>query len=99
MQITNKYLYVVRAYGVLTLYDRLSTRPYLSDVEKLWLAFQLLCALEECEHAHVCHGDIKSQNVLVSSRLSVQLTDFAGFKPVLLPDVRAAAGFAAHCAE
>ena len=86
--VTAKYLYVVRAYGKDTLYDRLSTRPYLTDTEKLWIAFQLLCALEQCERAQVCHGDVKSQNVLVASLgMHVQLTDFATFKPVWLPDV------------
>lgn len=68
-----------------TLYDRLSTRPFLCPIEKHWIAFQLLKALGQLRIALVRHGDIKSQNVLVSSSLWIQLTDFASFKPAFLP--------------
>ncbi|EFZ04079.1 serine/threonine protein kinase and WD40 domain protein [Metarhizium robertsii] len=82
---TNGYL--VRQFQYSSLYDRLSTRPFLEDIEKKWLAFQLLCALRDC-HAHdVYHGDIKAQNVLVTSWNWLYLTDFSSaYKPVLLPD-------------
>lgn len=82
---TNGYL--VRQYLYSSLYDRLSTRPFLEDIEKKWLAFQLLCALRDC-HAHdVYHGDIKTENVMVTSWNWLYLTDFTGsFKPVKLPD-------------
>ena len=33
----------------------------------------------------VFHGDIKSENVMVSSWQSLYMTDFASFKPVDLP--------------
>lgn len=33
----------------------------------------------------MCHGDIKSENVLVTSGNWVLLTDFAPFKPTFLP--------------
>uniref|UniRef100_A0A914VQF4 non-specific serine/threonine protein kinase n=1 Tax=Plectus sambesii TaxID=2011161 RepID=A0A914VQF4_9BILA len=74
-----------RQYEKDTLYDRLSTRPFLADVEKRWIAYQLLKAMEQCHQRDVCHGDIKSQNVLVSSWGWVQLCDFASFKPSFLP--------------
>jgi len=35
----------------------------------------------------VCHGDIKSENVMVTSWNWVLLTDFASFKPTYLPEV------------
>ena len=41
------------------LYDRLSTRPFLTGLEKRWVAYQLLHALTQCHEAGVCHGDIK----------------------------------------
>lgn len=65
----------------------MSTRPFLEDVEKKWLAFQLLCALRDCHARDVYHGDIKSQNVLVTSWNWLYLTDFSSaYKPTLLPD-------------
>uniref|UniRef100_A0A914RGA2 Protein kinase domain-containing protein n=1 Tax=Parascaris equorum TaxID=6256 RepID=A0A914RGA2_PAREQ len=70
-----------------TLYDRLSTRPFLIEIEKKWIAFQLFKALAQCEAVEVCHGDLKTQNVLVSSSNWVQITDFASFKPATIPSV------------
>ncbi|PHH64615.1 hypothetical protein CDD81_4226 [Ophiocordyceps australis] len=82
---TNGYL--VRQYMYSSLYDRLSTRPFLEDIEKKWLAFQLLCALRDCHARDVYHGDIKAQNVLVTSWNWLYLTDFSScYKPVVLPD-------------
>ncbi|KAI9167183.1 putative serine/threonine-protein kinase VPS15 [Paramyrothecium foliicola] len=82
---TNGYL--VRQFLYSSLYDRLSTRPFLEDIEKKWLAFQLLCALRDCHAQDIYHGDIKAQNVLVTSWNWLYLTDFSSaFKPVMLPD-------------
>ncbi|KAF4125238.1 phosphoinositide-3-kinase, regulatory subunit 4 [Geosmithia morbida] len=82
---TNGYL--VRQLLYSSLYDRLSTRPFLEDIEKKWLAFQLLCALRDCHARDVYHGDIKAQNVVVTSWNWLYLTDFSSaFKPVMLPD-------------
>lgn len=77
----------MRQFQYSSLYDRLSTRPFLEDIEKKWLAFQLLCALRDCHARDVYHGDIKAQNVLVTSWNWLYLTDFSSpYKPVLLPD-------------
>ena len=43
--LTDKAGFIIRQYGKYSLYDRLSTRPFLSNVEKRWLAFQLLLAV------------------------------------------------------
>jgi len=42
--------------------------------------------VEQCHGEGVCHGDIKSENVLVTSWNWLLLTDFASFKPVYLPE-------------
>lgn len=77
---------VVRQYVHTSLYDRISIRPFLESVEKKWIAFQLLCALRDCQERKVFHGDIKAENVLVTSWGWVYLTDFAStFKPAYLP--------------
>lgn len=78
---------LVRQYIHTSLYDRISIRPFLEDIEKKWISFQLLCAVKDCHDRGVYHGDIKSENVLVTSWGWVYLTDFASsFKPVYLPD-------------
>ncbi|KAG5180484.1 hypothetical protein JKP88DRAFT_148510, partial [Tribonema minus] len=51
-----------------------------------WMAYQLLRALAQCHAAGVCHGDVKSENVLVTSWNWVLLCDFAPFKPTYVPD-------------
>ena len=82
---TNGYL--VRQFCYNSLYDRLSTRPFLEDVEKKWLAFQLLCALRDCHSKDIYHGDIKTENTLVTSWNWLYLSDFSSsFKRVMLPE-------------
>lgn len=77
---------LIRQYVKYSLYDRLSTRPFLTVIEKKWIAFQLLCALNQCHKVQVCHGDIKTENVLLTGWNWLLLTDFASFKPTYLPD-------------
>ncbi|KAL1955446.1 hypothetical protein VTO42DRAFT_8539 [Malbranchea cinnamomea] len=84
---TNAGGYLVRQYIHSSLYDRMSTRPFLEDIEKKWISFQLLCALRDCHAKNVYHGDIKTENVLVTSWNWVYLTDFSSsFKPTFLPE-------------
>ncbi|XP_065061458.1 phosphoinositide 3-kinase regulatory subunit 4-like [Rhopilema esculentum] len=84
-QLTEKAGLLFRQYVHDNLYDRISTRPFLNLIEKKWIVFQLLCALEQAHSVKVYHGDIKSENVLVTSWNWVLLTDIASFKPVCLP--------------
>ncbi|BFG20851.1 hypothetical protein CerSpe_071250 [Prunus speciosa] len=84
-QETDKAAYLVRQYFFNNLHDRLSTRPFLSLIEKKWLAFQLLLALKQCHDKGICHGDIKCENVLVTSWNWLYLADFASFKPTYIP--------------
>ena len=79
-------VYLIRQYLYANLLDRLSTRPFLSEIEKLWILFQLFKALETCHSLDVIHGDVKPENVLCTTWNWVVLTDFALFKPVLIPD-------------
>ncbi|PIN14329.1 WD40 repeat containing protein kinase [Handroanthus impetiginosus] len=82
---TDKAAYLLRQYFFNNLHDRLSTRPFLSLVEKKWLAFQLLYAVKQSHERGVCHGDIKCENVLVTSWNWLYLADFASFKPTYIP--------------
>eukprot|EP00268_Persea_americana_P045799 TRINITY_DN4692_c0_g1_i1.p1 TRINITY_DN4692_c0_g1~~TRINITY_DN4692_c0_g1_i1.p1 ORF type:complete len:1544 (+),score=279.50 TRINITY_DN4692_c0_g1_i1:480-5111(+) len=83
---TDKAAYLLRQYFFSNLHDRLSTRPFLSLIEKKWLAFQLLYAVKQSHEKGVCHGDIKCENVLVTSWNWLYLADFASFKPTYIPD-------------
>ncbi len=79
--------FLVRQYIFSSVYDRMSTRPFLEDIEKKWLAFQLLCAVRDCHSRNVYHGDIKTENLLVTSWNWLYLTDFSSsFKPTTLPE-------------
>lgn len=78
---------LARQYVKYSLYDRLSTRPFLTHFEKKWITFQCLACFDWCHNRNICHGDLKLENILVTSNLWVVITDFATYKPVLLPDV------------
>ncbi|XP_065214852.1 phosphoinositide 3-kinase regulatory subunit 4 isoform X2 [Planococcus citri] len=78
--------FLMREYVKYNLYDRISTRPFLALIEKKWIAFQILLALHHCHKVGVCHGDVKLENIMVTSWHWVMLTDFASFKPTYLPD-------------
>lgn len=58
-------------------------------IEKKWIAYQLLTGLAYCHGVNVFHGDIKTENVMISNSNWAYLTDFSGingFKPVYLPE-------------
>lgn len=57
----------------------------MTTIEKQWFAYQLLTALVQCHGAGVRHGDIKSENVAVTTWNWLFLTDIAFFKPTFLP--------------
>ncbi|CAA0838617.1 protein kinase family protein / WD-40 repeat family protein [Striga hermonthica] len=82
---TDKAAYLLRQYFFNNLHDRLSTRPFLGLVEKKWLAFQLLYSVKQSHEHGICHGDIKCENVLVTSWNWLYLADFASFKPTYIP--------------
>lgn len=83
---TDRAGYMIRQYLYINLYDRISTRPFLSMYEKKWVVYQLLVAVAAAHSARVTHGDIKTENVLVTTWNWVYLTDFCSFKPTYLPE-------------
>lgn len=86
MILTEKAGSIMREYVKYSLYDRISTRPFLSSIEKKWITFQVLYALHQAHKFGVCHGDIKLENIMITSWNWVLLTDFASFKPTYLPE-------------
>lgn len=80
-------IYLIRQHLHLNLYDRLSTRPFLNDLEKLFLIFQLFKCVETCHKLGVMHGDLKPENIICTTWNWIVLTDFgSSFKPTLIPD-------------
>ena len=49
-----------------------------------WITFQLLHGLSQAHVHGVCHGDIKCENILLSSCDCLYLVDFASSKPVYI---------------
>ena len=95
--INPNFALIARQYVRYSLYDRLSTRPFLTMVEKCWLAFQLIKCMEWCHQRGIHHGDIKLDNILITSSLWLVITDFATYKPVFLPDVSPTEPFLCLC--
>lgn len=91
--ITDRAAFLFRQYVKYNLYDRISTRPFLTHIEKKWIAYQLICAVNEIHSLQIVHGDIKTENVLVNSFLWVSLADFASYKPVYLSKNHPSADF------
>ena len=56
-----------------------------SEVEKKWVCLQLLQGLSQIHSKSKCHGDIKPNNILLSSKLSVFYSDISVYKPAYLP--------------
>lgn len=55
-QETDKAAYLLRQYFFNNLHDRLSTRPFLSLVEKKWLAFQVFFSHTQTLHSKCLCG-------------------------------------------
>ena len=70
-----------RAFIKDNLFYRLQTRPYLTRIEKKWIAYQLLVALKNIHRLGITHGDLKIENILLTSYNWILLSDFANFKP------------------
>eukprot|EP00292_Cryptomonas_paramecium_P012184 CAMPEP_0113692324 /NCGR_PEP_ID=MMETSP0038_2-20120614/19016_1 /TAXON_ID=2898 /ORGANISM="Cryptomonas paramecium" /LENGTH=291 /DNA_ID=CAMNT_0000614213 /DNA_START=1 /DNA_END=873 /DNA_ORIENTATION=+ /assembly_acc=CAM_ASM_000170 len=83
---TQRAAFLVRPYVNNSLKERLASRPFLTTIEKKWLVYQLLTALAQCHEAGLFHGDVKSNNILVTSWNWLVLTDFTSLKPTYLPE-------------
>ena len=82
---TERAVFLMRQYAHSTLYDRISTRPFLADAQKRWICHQLLHGLADAHKRGVTHGDLKTENVLMTSWGWAFIADFASFKPASLP--------------
>ncbi|KAI9205323.1 uncharacterized protein BJ171DRAFT_501773 [Polychytrium aggregatum] len=83
---TERAGYMIRGCIHSNLYDRISTRPFLDSREKIWIVFQVMSALSSAHSKQIFHGDIKTENILVTTWNWAYLSDFSNFKPVYLPE-------------
>lgn len=78
---------LVRNHVYTTLSDRLESRPFLTNVEKLYIIHQLLSALQAMHDAKVLHGFLTTENVCLTSWNYVVIVDIASYKArTALPD-------------
>ncbi|KAL9641455.1 hypothetical protein ABK040_013380 [Willaertia magna] len=83
---TDKAGYLVRQYCYSNLADRISTRPFFSNLGKRWIAYQILQGLYQIHKVGLYHGDLKADNIVLTAWDWVFLTDLAPFKPSRIPD-------------
>jgi phosphoinositide-3-kinase regulatory subunit 4 len=86
--IVSRPIHLLRQHAHASLSDRLVSRPFLTLIEKNWITFQLLNAIQSLHDAGVCHGHITTENVLLTSWNWVLISDVGcqHYKPVALPD-------------
>ena len=84
-KLTDRVIYVQRGYVQYSLTERLHQRPYLNACQRLFLAYQVLKGVEEMHMRFgVPHGDVKAQNVMITSTGWAYLVDPAPYKPAFL---------------
>jgi len=81
-------IYLLRQHAHASLSDRLVSRPFLTLIEKNWITYQLLKAVQSLHDAGICHGHLTTENVLLTSWNWVLISDVGcqHYKPVALPD-------------
>ena len=82
---TSSKLFILRQYYYYNLKERMYKLPYLTYTEKLFIIFQLLFAVSELHERGIVHGDIKLENIMLTSNGSVFLVDIASYKPGYIP--------------
>lgn len=84
---TDRAGYLIRQHLKTNLYDRLSLRPFLEPVEKLFLVYQMIRVVRDIHQLKIHHGDLRLENFLVTLWNWLMLTDFATYvKPTFLPE-------------
>ncbi|CCE81670.1 Piso0_002333 [Millerozyma farinosa CBS 7064] len=85
---TDRAGYLIRQWIRTNLYDRLSLKPFLEPIERLFFVFQILKIVENLhEKLTLYHGELKLENFLVTSWNWLMLTDFSEhIKPLYLPE-------------
>eukprot|EP00923_Selenidium_pygospionis_P041936 GHVN01072778.1.p1 GENE.GHVN01072778.1~~GHVN01072778.1.p1 ORF type:complete len:652 (+),score=42.76 GHVN01072778.1:135-2090(+) len=75
---------VLRPYFTNSLYEVLISSRKLTPTHLKWIGFQLICGLCQMHSMGVAHGDLKAENVMLTSINHLFLVDMATYKPVFL---------------
>ena len=80
---------IFRQYIKFNLKERIYLTPELLYIEKIWITFQLLVAANNLVTLNLVHGDLKAENILLTSNLSLYISDFGTYKPayIFLDDI------------
>ncbi|CBZ55002.1 putative PIK3R4 kinase-related protein (incomplete catalytic triad) [Neospora caninum Liverpool] len=79
---SDRTVLLLRRFFAHCLADRLHARPFLSATQQLFLAFQLVLGVAQLHSLGLVHGDIKGENVGITSWLHACLIDAAPWKPL-----------------
>lgn len=72
----HKTFYACRPYLYSNMYDRHTSRPFITLVEKKWITYQLMRFLQVLHNdLGVIHGDLKAENILITTFNWVYVTD------------------------
>ncbi|GMH95852.1 hypothetical protein TrST_g6288 [Triparma strigata] len=74
-------VYLIRQALSTSLNSRLTCRPFLRDVEKRYLTYQIFKCFKGLHEVGIVHNDVHSCNVFVTCYGYVLVTDFASIKP------------------
>ena len=72
---------ITRQYFEFSLKERIYINPYLTYIEKVWITFQLLNIVFSLNELNIVHGNLNPENILLTSNLSVYISDIASYKP------------------
>lgn len=80
--LNNAAAYLVRPYFDTPLSERIEYGDTpLCYIEKLWISYQIIQALNALHEQGFRHGDIKPENVLLTNQLFINLVDHSPYKP------------------
>ena len=87
--IISQPIFLFRQHLYSTLSDRLTIRPFLTNIEKNWISYQILRALASIHERHIHHGNLTAENICITSWGWVCIVDIGGdaeMKPVKMKD-------------
>ena len=61
--------------------ERMYLMPYLNNIQKVCISLQILYTVSELKELGIVHGDLIPENILLTSNLSIYISDLATYKP------------------